>query len=422
VLERETFPRPHVGESLVPSSTRILDELGLLGEMEASRFPRKYGAAWTSGSAAPTYQVDWQDLLESDRGEVRFDERAQPGVRQPYTYHVDRARFDELLLRRAEALGASVRQGTAVRWVDLDDPDGVRLRCAIAGREHDLTARVVIDASGRRTLLGTQLGWRVRDAVFDQYAVHGWFAGFDRMAWAKSAQTRDYIFIHFLPVSNSWVWQIPIDEDVTSVGVVTQRRDLRGRRQDRERLFWDRAASRPDLFEALRASRQLAPLKEEGDYSYAMTQLATDRAVLIGDAARFVDPIFSTGVSIALTSARLAALDVLEALGSGDTSRETFRRYEETIGRGLRTWYEFIALYYRLNVLFTWFVRQPRYRPGLLKLLQGDVYDEDEPWVLGEMRTAVEEVERDRDHPWHQLLGDLTAETFVRLARERAAR
>jgi len=417
VLERETFPRAHVGESLVPSSTRVLAELGILDQVEQNGFPRKYGAAWTSGPAAPTYQVSWEELLGATQGQIRFDERDQPGVTQPYTYHVDRGKFDHLLLNHAHRLGARVYEGAPVRWVDFSEPERVRVTVDLARRSTEVTARMVVDASGRRTLLGTQLGWRIKDPVFDQYALHAWFDGYDRQAWGKEAGTQDFIFIHFLPLTNTWVWQIPITDTTTSIGVVTQKRNFARSRESREGFFWACVGSRPDVLERVRAARQITPLKEEANYSYAMRQLFADRLVLIGDAARFVDPIFSTGVSIALTGARLAGLDILRAAEAGDFRRQRFREFGSMTARGMRNWYRFISLYYRLNVLFTAFRRDARYRLQLLTLLQGDVYEEYEPWVLSEMRRAVEEVEGDRAHVWHRLLGDLTASAFVDAAR-----
>src|SRR5436853_3853498 len=104
------------------------------------------------------------------------------------------------------------------------------------------------------------------------------------------------------------------------------------------------------------------PFKDEGDYSYAMKQLAGDRVVLVGDAGRFVDPIFSTGVSIALNSSRFAHRDILAALEKNDFSRESFQTFERTIRLGTKNWYDFISVYYRLNVLFTYFVNSPEYR------------------------------------------------------------
>jgi FADH2 O2-dependent halogenase len=241
------------------------------------------------------------------------------------------------------------------------------------------------------------------------------------MNLAQDAEMRNYIFIHFLPVTNTWVWQIPISEETTSVGVVTQKKNFASSKDTREKFFWDTLGSRPELQSGLRASEQLRPLRDEGDYSYAMKQIADDRLILIGDAARFVDPIFSTGVSIALNSARFASWDLIPALSSGNLSRESFREFEATMGRGVKNWYNFISVYYRLNVLFTAFVRDPRYRLDVLKLLQGDVYDEEEPEVLTLMREKVAAVERNDRHPWHKLLGDLTADVFVKAAFQASA-
>jgi FADH2 O2-dependent halogenase len=133
---------------------------------------------------------------------------------------------------------------------------------------------------------------------------------------------------------------------------------------------------------------------------------------MVGDAGRFVDPIFSTGVSIALNSARFLHTDIINALTTGNTKREAYATYEATLRRGTRNWYNFISVYYRLNVLFTAFIRDPRYRLDVLKLLQGDVYDDDEPEVLTRMRAIVSEVEDNPKHVWHKLLGDLTSNAF----------
>jgi FADH2 O2-dependent halogenase len=134
---------------------------------------------------------------------------------------------------------------------------------------------------------------------------------------------------------------------------------------------------------------------------------------MVGDAGRFVDPIFSTGVSIALNSSRFAHKDILGALEKNDFSRESFATFENTLRLGTKNWYDFITVYYRLNVLFTYFINDPRYRLDVLKLLQGDVYDDATPPVLDKMRKMVTEVEQNEKHPWHKLLGDLTANAFA---------
>lgn len=413
VLEREIFPRPHVGESLVPSSTRVFAEIDFLGRMEENGFIRKYGAAWTASTGSQIRRTDWEGLEPDCAVDIRFQERDQPGVDQIYTYHVDRGKFDNLLLHHAHELGAKVYEGVSVKGVDFSPRDHVRIAFGLGRRDAETTVRMVVDASGRRTLVGNQMRWRIKDPVFDQYALHTWFQGYDRSVWARQAPLRDYIFVHFMPVTNTWLWQIPITDSITSIGVVTQKKNFARSRESRDRFFWDCIGSRTDIEENLRASVQLRPLKEEGDYSYAMRQITDDRLVLVGDAARFVDPIFSTGVSIALNSSRFASRDIIGAMETGDLSRRSFREFERTIQRGTRNWYNFISVYYRLNVLFTAFIIDPRYRLEVLKLLQGDVYDEEEPSVLARMREVVTEVEENEKHMWHHLLGGLTANAFV---------
>jgi FADH2 O2-dependent halogenase len=144
-----------------------------------------------------------------------------------------------------------------------------------------------------------------------------------------------------------------------------------------------------------------------------MKQIVGDRWLMVGDAGRFVDPIFSTGVSIALNSSRFAHRDVIGALETGNFKRDAFSTFETTIRRGTTNWYNFISVYYRLNVLFTYFITDTRYRLDVLKLLQGDVYEAQEPEVLGQMRNMVSMVEQNPKHPWHKLLGDLTNNAFA---------
>lgn len=411
VFESDLFPRPHVGESLVPSSTRVFREIGFLDQMEEYKFVHKYGAVWTAASNFKAYSVDWGGLGPDCRADIRFDEREQVGVRQNYTYHVDRSKFDLLLLQHAHKLGATVYEGVRVRSVDFTGNSHRRIRFSIGKKEMAVDVGVVVDASGRRTFLGNQLKLRVQDPVFDQYAIYTWYDGFDRTR-VDGKSKGDHIFIHFLPVTNTWVWQIPITDSITSIGVVTQKKNFAKSSASREAFFWDCLSTRPELYDALREARHIPPFYEEGDYSYAMKQICGDGFVLIGDAARFVDPIFSTGVSIALNSARFASKDIINALEKGPVTRESFKTYETTIRRGTTNWYNFISVYYRLNILFTAFINDPRYRLDVLKLLQGDVYDEDEPAVLKRMRDIVGVVEKNENHVWHKLLGDLTADAF----------
>lgn len=411
VFESEMFPRPHVGESLVPATTPVLLQTGAMARVEECGFPKKYGAAWTSAAPDNISHNGFTGLTHDFRAaEVLFSERDQDGVDRDFTYHVDRAKFDLVLLKHAESLGAHVFQGIRVNTVDFSDPNQPIVKARLGTVPVDVRVRMVIDASGRQTTLGRQLKVKQADPVFNQYAIHTWFEGLDRKALAVNNDQSDYIFIHFLPLTDSWVWQIPITDTITSVGVVTQKSRFASAKADRETFFWDSVGSRPELLDALKQAEQLRDFSAEGDYSYAMSQVVGDNFVMIGDAARFVDPIFSSGVSVALNSARLACQDIIAAHAAGDFHRERFSTYEGKLRRGVHNWYEFISIYYRLNILFTAFVQDPRYRLDVLKMLQGDVYDE-EPAALAAMREVITAVENDPTHLWHKHLGSLRAPT-----------
>ena len=290
VFERELFSRPHVGESLVPSSTRVFKDLDLLPKMEEAKFPRKYGAAWTAASDSRIFNVQFGGISADCHVAVRFSEKKQPGVDRNYTYHVDRGKFDLMLLQHAHQLGAQVYEGVNVSGVDFGDPGHAAVQYSIGKKKFSTTCRIVVDASGRRTLVGNQLRWRIQDPVFNQYAIHTWFEGYDRSRMATGGDgMADFIFIHFLPLTNSWVWQIPITETITSIGVVTQKQNFAKAKQDREKFFWECVKSRSEIHASLRAQglQQIRPFKEEGDYSYAMKQLTADRLLLVGDAGPF---------------------------------------------------------------------------------------------------------------------------------------
>jgi FADH2 O2-dependent halogenase len=410
VFESDIFPRPHVGESLVPATTPVLIETGAMSKVEEAGFPKKYGAAWTSAEARSVPHNGFTGLTHDFRAaEILFSERDQAGVDRDYTFHVDRSKFDLILLKHAADRGAQVFQGVRVLGADFTDSKVVQLSCRMGPRLVDFGVRMVIDASGRHTMLGKQLKVKEADPVFNQYAIHTWFEGLDRSKLSVDSKQADFIFIHFLPISDTWVWQIPITDTVTSIGVVTQKSRFTKANANREDFFWECIATRPDLYEALKEATRIREFRPEGDYSYAMKQISGDRFVMIGDAARFVDPIFSSGVSVALNSARIACQDIIAAHQAGDFGEERFARYAAKLRRGVKNWYEFISIYYRLNILFTAFVQDPRYRVDVLKMLQGDVYDDEEPKALAAMREIVAAVENDPTHLWHPYLGTLRA-------------
>lgn len=391
ILERANHPRPHVGESLVTSTTRVFEDIGFLQTMEREGFTKKYGAAWHA---------------KAGRGEftIRFGEFPQPGISQDYTYHVDRSKFDLLLLKHAESLGSSVYQGVGVNEVLFDDNDfasGVRF--SVAGKDYELPAKFVVDASGRNSILGTQRHLRQKDPIFNQFAVHGWFENVHR----GTTESADYIHIYFIPAERGWVWQIPINDKVTSIGVVAEKEVFKQSRQRREDYFWDHIRSSPDLAAAMAAAKPVNELRSEADYSYTMSRFVGNGWMLVGDAARFVDPIFSSGVSIACESAKFASEAIAAAFAAGDVSEKALLGYESKLKGGVTIWYEFIRLYYKLMHLFTYFIDSKEHRLQILQLLQGEVYDRETAPVLDAMRKMIVTVEETPGHLWAKELTDI---------------
>ncbi len=402
VFERDMFPRPHVGESLVPASNPVLQETGAWEEVVKAGFSKKTGAAWSASTPGAGLGADQPNGKGRMLASIPFEGSVA-------TFHVDRGKFDTILLKHAKNLGAEVFTGTRVTRVDFADPDRPVMYVAIGRQEIAIRVRMVVDASGRSTLLGNQMKMKQNDPHFDQFAIHTWFSGYKRATFSDDPSLNNYIFIHFLPISHSWIWQIPISEDITSIGVVTPRSHFRGRQDEREEFFWEFAGAFPELAQNLRKAERIRPWTVESDYSYSLQEIRGDGFLMIGDAARFVDPIFSSGVSVALNTARLASKAIVAASEAGDFRRARFDEFESTVRRGLKHWYEFITLYYKLNIYFSTFLQDPRYREDVFQLIQGNVYDETDKPVLHIMRRTVNEVESNPDHPWRTNLNKLSA-------------
>jgi FADH2 O2-dependent halogenase len=402
VFEKEMFPRPHVGESLVPACNQVLRELGIWDQLLECGFPRKTGAAWSANARKAGHGPKDPEQKGRVLAFVNFEGKTS-------TFHVDRAKFDLMLLSHARSLGASVFTGTGVKNVDFSDPEQPVIRVEMGKEEVGVRVRMVVDASGRRALLGSQMKLKQHDTVLDQYALHSWFQGFDRETFGDDPAMDNFIYIHFLPIANSWVWQIPISETVTSVGVVTPRSLFRGRNDEREEFFWECLRSYPKLAEGLQRAKRIRPFTAEADYSYSLKEICGDGFLTIGDAGCFVDPIFSSGVSLALNGARLASYDIIAAAQAGDFRKERFAAFEKTLRRGQKNWHEFISLYYRLNVLFATFLQDVRYRKEIFELIQGNFYGDGDPEILSIMRRTVREIESAPEHPWHGMLGTLVA-------------
>jgi 1H-pyrrole-2-carbonyl-[peptidyl-carrier protein] chlorinase len=360
IVERDHHPRDHVGESLTPSSNFVWKRIGFLDKMEAAGFVHKPGSAWTAPRAPVGKFVS-----------IRLNEFPMPGAPLPYTFNIERDVFDAMLLSHAQEQGASVRQGVRAEQVLMRDgrATGARVRTE-DGRVEDVGARFVVDASGRRCLLASQLGLRASDPFFSQFAVWTWFRGAEPLA----PGTEGMILLHFLDMERAWAWQIPLRDGVWSVGFVTDRDDFRKAGTSTDE--WVAALTRRNatLRHNMRHAEQLRPWRLEADYSYRISRLSGPGWLLIGDALRFVDPVFSTGVDVATYSA-MHAFEAVDAVLNGAGEAEAFARYEHTVVDGVDAWYDLIRLFYELQNLFTYYVLRKDTREKVVRIVQGNPYD-----------------------------------------------
>jgi 1H-pyrrole-2-carbonyl-[peptidyl-carrier protein] chlorinase len=359
VLERDIHPRPHVGESLTPSSNPIWKRIGFLEKIEQAGFVHKPGACWTAPDAALGKYLA-----------IRLAEFPMAGATQTYTYNVERDEFDTLLLRHAHELGAKVIQGVRVTEVLFEQDRAVGVRVKLTeGLDQDIFSRIVVDASGRRCLLATQLGLKNKDANFNQFAIYSWFKNME----AQPAGAEGMIFLHFLGFEQAWAWDIPLRNGLRSVGVVVDKDDFKKYGTDNGEFFNSLVRRNRNLAYSMRNAVQVRPWWTEGDYSYKIDKLHGNGWLLIGDALRFVDPVFSTGVDVASYSA-LYAFDAVEKVLSGGDETIAFDEYEHRINDGVDAWYEIISLFYRLQNLFTIFAVDKRFREKVVRILQGNIY------------------------------------------------
>jgi FADH2 O2-dependent halogenase len=359
VLERDIHPRHHVGESLTPSTTLVLDRLGFLPKMEDAGFVHKRGACWTAPRGPLGRFVS-----------ITLSEFPMPNAIQDYTYNVERDEFDALLLRHAAENGAKVLEGVRVQEVLFDGDRAVGVRAKVLDESFDIRARFVVDASGRGALLGNQLRMRKKDENFDQYSIFSWFRGLEEQPEGREG----YLFLHFLDIEQAWAWQIPLRNGITSVGIVTDKSIFLKDADDREDFFRSLVAKNRTFAHWMRDAERIRDWSVDPDYSYYNERFTGPGWLLIGDAIRFVDPIFSSGCDIAMFCAAYAADAIDRALDGADEATQ-LEGYGDSIVAGVSVWYALILQFYRMKNIFTRYAVNPRFRPDVVRTLQGNLYE-----------------------------------------------
>ncbi len=323
-FERERFPRFHIGESLLPANVPLFERLGLLPALEAAGFIRKHGAAF---------------IDEIEGRQVVFNFQARVAMAD-HSYNVPRADFDRLLLDHAMKQGAAVFEGAEVAEVAVE-ADRVRLdvRTDDAG-SYRVEAAFLVDASGRDALTATRLGRREPMPSLGKVALFAHFRGAERWEGRLEGHIRIYLFEH------GWFWWIPFAGDLASIGCVLHQRVVKARQVPVERLFDEMIAACPSVRAGLARATRTTGVWTAANFSYRTVPAIGDRFVAIGDAVTFVDPIFSTGVYIAMQSAELASRVVVEGFRRGDFRAARFDRYRRRIAGGARLFFDFIDRYY----------------------------------------------------------------------------
>ncbi|MBW8480958.1 tryptophan 7-halogenase [Actinomadura parmotrematis] len=342
LLEKETFPRYQIGESLLPATVHgICRLLGVEEEMERAAFTRKRGGSFRWG----TNPVPWNFLFA-----------LSPEISGPtsYAYQVERMKFDEILLRNAAAKGVEVRENAAVGEVVEDGGQVTGVRYTDAdGEVHEVSARYVIDASGNRTRISAAVGGeRVYSEHFRNLALFGYFEGGGRLPAPDAGNILCAAF------DEGWIWYIPLSDTLTSVGAVisaTRAQEIQGDQAAREKAlrgFLDRCEIVRDLLgpDAARVTEgTYGELRVRKDYSYANTRFWRPGMALVGDAACFIDPVFSTGVHLATYAGLLAARAVNSVLGGELDEERAFGEFEGRYRREYKVFYEFLSSFYDMQ-------------------------------------------------------------------------
>jgi flavin-dependent dehydrogenase len=348
VLEKEHFPRFHVGESLLPYNRAIFEELGVLPVLEAAGFPRKCGAQFHLGNGTKN---------------TGFVFRKGRFTRHTEAFQVERAKFDELLLRHAATSGAEVREGVRVERVAADAA-GVTVQARDeAGAALEFRAAFVVDASGRGNVTGNQEGIRVANPKLRKLAVFGHFEG---VTLDPGEPAGDTVIVR---LENKWFWLIPLcvgdagKPAKVSVGLVMDRDELASGKESPEEVFRRFVAASPPVAARLGAARLVSPLHLTSDFSYRNRSFHSRRVVRVGDAAGFIDPIFSSGVFIAMFSGKLAADAILASLAAGNDGASAFAAYERRIHGAMRIYWEMVDNFY--TTPFMELFLEPRAKLGL---------------------------------------------------------
>jgi flavin-dependent dehydrogenase len=373
LFERERFPRFHIGESLIPETYWVLKRLGMLEKMRESAFVKKYSVQFVNASgkeSAPFYFWD-----------NKPHECSQ-------TWQVVRSEFDQMMLENAREHGVLAHEGARVLDVLFDGGRAVGVTVSIGdGPVETVKARVVVDASGQSGLLQKKFKLRVWDPVLNKSAIWTYWEG----AYRDTGKDEGATMVLQTANRKGWFWYIPLHEDRVSVGIVAPFDYLIKGRPDHARTYEEEVARCPAVQKRLAPGRRVTGYFATRDYSYRSTKVAGEGWVLVGDAFGFLDPLYSSGVLLALRSGEMAADAICEGLRAGDLSAERLGHWGPVFNEGVDRMRRLVCEYYD-GFSFGRFVRGfPHLRGRVTDLLIGDLFTDKVDGVFTSMETQYPE-------------------------------
>ncbi len=373
LFEREHFPRFHIGESLIPETYWVLQRLGMLDRLKASHFVKKYSVQFVNASgklSAPFYFWD-----------NKPHECSQ-------TWQVVRSEFDLMMLNNAREHGVEAHEGARVLDVLSDGQRAVGVRVQMEdGSRHDVQAKVVVDASGQSGLLQNKFKLRVWDPLLNKGAIWTYWKG----AYRDNGRDEGATLVLQTANGQGWFWYIPLPDDVISVGVVAPFDYLFKGRGSHEQTYTEEVDRCPAVKQRVAPGQRVTGYFATKDYSYRATQVAGDGWVLVGDAFGFLDPLYSSGVLLALRSGEMAADAIAEGLQSSDLSAGQLGSWGPALNQGIDRMRRLVCEYYR-GFSFGRFVRTyPHLKGTVTDLLIGDLFTDRVDSVWGPMESLYAE-------------------------------
>src|SRR4030095_990181 len=361
VFEKEQFPRHHIGKSLMTDTYFIYERMVFLEKLKKSPFVAKYRiqvANPAGRESRPFY------FFEANHHESAV------------TWQVNRALFDQMLIEHAAEQGATVYQKTMVKRVIFEAGRACGVEVQMQdGSIQQFNAQVVVDATGQSAMLSNKFQWRVRDPKLKKAVLYSYFKGAHREPDLNGGAT---LVLRTPPGSGGWFWYIPLENDITSVGIVADPDYLmKDRGKDLAKIFNEEIEKCESCRKRVAGAERVDKIYSIVDYSYRSKQNAGDGFILIGDAYGFLDPIYSSGVLLALKMAELAATSIHDAFNNTDFSGARLGQFQTKLDAGIESMRKLVHAFYTDGFSFAKFLQKyPEQRVNIINLLIGDVFRE----------------------------------------------